>query len=198
MTPMRLFLALHMRRIHHHETRQFRGRGGRDDLALEAAFGQQRQAPAMIEMRMRQKHEIDGAGVKAEGAGVFLSQFAAALQQAAIDENFLVRRFEQMAGAGDIAVRAVKGESHPRLPSPVSSGSPFFSYQCRMPLQISPAVSANQNRSRSSGSITPCSRKKSGLKARRQYCSPTSTIGTGANLRVCDSARISNSSSMVP
>ena len=35
MTPMRFFLALHVGRIHHHETRQFRGRGGEVEVVID-------------------------------------------------------------------------------------------------------------------------------------------------------------------
>src|SRR5437764_9897125 len=48
-----------------------------------------------------------------------------------------------------------------------------------MSRQISSAVSANQKRSRSSGSIVPSAIRKSGSNARRQYSSPTRITGTG-------------------
>ena len=68
------------------------------------------------------------------------------------------------------AIRANAEQSgcYPRAPAQMHDGLPQALYQSRIPLQASSAVSANQNSSRSSGSITPSSAKKSMSIARRQ------------------------------
>jgi hypothetical protein len=62
---------------------------GRDDFPAKAALGEQRQAPAMIEVCMRQQHPIDAGGIEAEIAGILLGGLAAALIKPAIDQDVL-------------------------------------------------------------------------------------------------------------
>jgi hypothetical protein len=66
---------------------------GRDHLAAEASFDEERQSPAMIEMRVGEEHEIDGPGIEPERILVFFRKLAAALEHAAIDENAATRAF---------------------------------------------------------------------------------------------------------
>ncbi len=101
-------LLLQTGRIEHHQPRQLaRGAGG-DDLAAEAALGEQRQPPAMVEVGMGQEHEVDRRRLEAEGLGIVLGKLAAALEHAAIDEDALAGALDQMARAGDRAVGAVE------------------------------------------------------------------------------------------
>ena len=51
--------CLQMRGIQHDQASELAGRAGRDDLAAEPALGEERQAPAMIEMRVGQQHHVD-------------------------------------------------------------------------------------------------------------------------------------------
>ena len=151
--PCRFFLQVGG--VQHHQPRQFGRRLGGDDLAAKTPLHQERQPPAMIEMGMGQEHKIDRARVKSERDGILLLKLTTALEQAAIDQDAPPRHFQEMTGAGDVLCRAVKGKFHvPALSAP-QSGSPFFSYQLRMLAHASSAVSANQNSSRSSASITP-------------------------------------------
>ena len=66
-------------RIQHDQSRQFARGRRRNDFSPKPPLGQQRQTPAMIQMRMGQQHVIDAGGVKAERFGVFLVQLAATL-----------------------------------------------------------------------------------------------------------------------
>ena len=95
-------------RIEHHHARQFARRRGGDDLAAKATLGEQRQAPAMIEMGVGEQDEVDRRRLEAEGVGVVLGEFAAALEHAAIDEDALSRAFDQVTGTGDRAVGAME------------------------------------------------------------------------------------------
>ena len=101
-------LLLQMRAIEHHETAELAGGGGRNDLATKPALLQQRYAPAMIEMGMGEQQHVDRGGVEAEGAGVFLVEFATALIEAAIDQDALPARFQQMTGTCDAQVGSVE------------------------------------------------------------------------------------------
>lgn len=103
---------LQVRRIQHHQPGQFtRGRRG-DDLALEATFAQQGNAPAVIQVGMGQQEEIDTCGIKTEIIGIFLVELASALIQTAVDQDPAAGTFDQMAGAGYAAVCTVKGNLH--------------------------------------------------------------------------------------
>src|SRR5665647_1882455 len=83
-----LFL-LQMRRIHHHQTSQFaRGCGG-DDLAAESPLGQQRQAPAVIQVGMGKEYEINLFWIETERLAVLFLNLAAALIQTAVDQYLL-------------------------------------------------------------------------------------------------------------
>ena len=79
-------------RIEHHQPRQLAGGAGGDDLAAEAALGEQRQPAAMVEMGVGEQHHVDRLRIEAEGLGVVLGELAAALEQAAIDQDALARR----------------------------------------------------------------------------------------------------------
>ena len=69
---------------------------------------QQRQAPAMIEMGMGEKNDIDLARIETETARVLLIEFARTLIEPAIDQDAQSGRFDEMAGTGDAAIGAVK------------------------------------------------------------------------------------------
>jgi len=159
-----------MRGIQHDEARQLTCGGGCNDLALEPALGEQRNSSAMIEMGVGEQKIIDGRGIKAESGGIFIVQLPAALKQTAIDENPAAAGLDQVTGSGNIVVRAVKGEFHLSVSfsGGPRNGRPAAAYQSTMPRQISSALSANQNSSRSSGSIVPSSTRKSGSNTFRQ------------------------------
>src|SRR5579863_3485642 len=94
--------------IHDDQPCQFYGCAGGDDLTPESPLHEQRQASAVVKMGMRQQNEIDLACVEAERSGVFLVEFAATLQHAAVNQNLLAGGLKQVAGAGDVAVGTVK------------------------------------------------------------------------------------------
>jgi hypothetical protein len=103
-------LFLQRARVAQHDAGELARRRGRDHLASKAALDQQRNAAAVIEMRVRQQHEIDRGGIEAELGGIALLHRIAALEQAAIDEDALAAAFEQMARAGDLARGSVAGQ----------------------------------------------------------------------------------------
>jgi len=103
-----VLLFLEMRGVEQHDPRQIARRRCGDDLATKAALHQHRDPAAMVEMGVGQQQNVDRGGVEAEILGVGRLQPAAALVEAAIDENPFACGFEQMAGAGDGAVGAVE------------------------------------------------------------------------------------------
>ena len=62
---------------------------------------EQRNAPAMIEVRVSEQHDVDVARIEAEVGAVFLVDLLAPLVEAAIDQQLQAARLEPMAGAGD-------------------------------------------------------------------------------------------------
>src|SRR5947209_5841756 len=130
----------------------------------------------MVEMRVGQKKVVDRARIETERSGILLVQFPAALEQPAIDKKTAAPGFDEMARSGHVTVGPVKGKFHLSVSfsGEPTSGRPAALYQSTMLRQISCAVSANQNSSRSSGSIVPSSTRKSGSNTFRQYDSPTS------------------------
>jgi hypothetical protein len=70
----------------------------------------------MIQMRVGEQYVVDGGGGEAKGPGVFRVQFAATLMQPAIDQDALAAAFDQMTGAGDTAIGAMKGQFQVTLP----------------------------------------------------------------------------------
>ena len=86
-----------MRGVEHHQPRQFAGCGGGDDLAAEAAFVEQRHTTAMIEMGVSQHQDVDRPRVESERLGVLVVEVAAALEEAAIDQDAFAGGLNQMA-----------------------------------------------------------------------------------------------------
>jgi hypothetical protein len=62
----------------------------------------------MIEVRVRQQHEVDGGRIEPEVAGIIIGDLAAALKQSAVDEDALAGAFDEVARAGHIAIGAMK------------------------------------------------------------------------------------------
>jgi hypothetical protein len=83
--------------------------GGRgDDLALKAAFDQQWNASAMIEVGVRQQQKVDARRIKAEVIGVLFLEFPAALVKAAVNQDAFAGALQQVAGAGHTLCGTVK------------------------------------------------------------------------------------------
>ncbi len=174
-------LLLQVGGVEKHQPRKLARGGGGDDLAVEASLHEQRKAPAMVEMRMRQKHDVDGRGVEAEGLCVVLLDLAAALIETAIDKDLAAGTLDQVARAGDAAIGAVEGQFHDDLLRRLRALLTACDFNERASLPASClarawikrraagavpaqdavpdllAVSANQNSSRSSRSMTPSS-----------------------------------------
>jgi hypothetical protein len=58
---------------------------------------------------MGEQDVIDGRRIEAKRRGVVFAEFMSALMQPAVDQYALAGAFQQMAGTGDAAVGAVKG-----------------------------------------------------------------------------------------
>ena len=108
-------LFLQMGGVEHHQSRQLTRRASGDDFAAETALVKQRYAPAMVEMGVGQQQHIDRRGVEPERRPVFVVEFTAALEEAAVDKQALAAGLDEMARAGDVAVGAVKGDLHVAL-----------------------------------------------------------------------------------
>ena len=70
----------------------------------------------MIEMGVGEQDRVDRARIEAEIMRVHRALFAPALEQAAIDEYALAGGLKEVAGAGDVLVRAVEREFHSKPP----------------------------------------------------------------------------------
>ena len=140
----RLFF-LQVRGVEHHQAGEFaRGAGG-DDFAAETATAQQRNASAVVEVRVREQQEIDLSRVESEVLGIFLVELAAALVKPAVDENPASGTFDEMTGAGYAAIGAVKGYLHVVFSLCVR----FFTERaarCRHPLRVKPLFRAAASR----------------------------------------------------
>ena len=117
MMKMRLrFLRLQIGGIQKNETGKLGGCLGRDDFPPVSPLDEKRKAAAMVQMGVRQENKIDLAFVEAERHAIILRECAAALKQAAIDQNAPARGFQKMARTCDILRRTVKGDFHANDP----------------------------------------------------------------------------------
>ena len=68
----------------------------------------------MIDMRMRQQHEVQVPNIKPEikRPHILLPRIGPTLKHAAIDKETATFSFHQKAGASDLTCRAKKAESH--------------------------------------------------------------------------------------
>jgi hypothetical protein len=62
----------------------------------------------MVDMRVGEQHHVDVFGRELEGSAVALVTLRASLDQPAIQKNPTGGRFDQVAGARDLASRPVK------------------------------------------------------------------------------------------
>src|SRR5690606_39162301 len=102
----RLFL-LQSRRIEQDHAGQLAGRCGGVDGSAKSALDQQGNAPAVIQMGMREQHGIDAGRIEFERIRITGLDLAAALEQAAIDEHAPLVATDQRTGSGDLLGGAV-------------------------------------------------------------------------------------------
>ena len=112
--PAGVFLV-NVCRVRQKDLGERHARRGGVDGALEPTAHQQRQAAAVIDMGVRQQHHIDPRRVERKRRTVALVPLLAALDHAAIQQPPAGGGFDQMAGAGNLARRTVKGDTHRRL-----------------------------------------------------------------------------------
>jgi hypothetical protein len=70
----------------------------------------------MVEVRVGQQQEVYFGGIKPERLGIFFLAFPAALEHAAIHQQFPASTFDEVAGPGDAASCAVERQFHRRSP----------------------------------------------------------------------------------
>lgn len=88
---------LDMGAIWQHHLKQIGGGGGGQDRTTESVLRQFRQHAAMVNMRMRQQHEIQGTRIKTEMLAVARVRLAPTLNHAAIDQKSRGLRLDQIA-----------------------------------------------------------------------------------------------------
>jgi hypothetical protein len=66
---------------------------------------------------MRQQHKIDTGGIETEVGGIIDSKLAAALMEPAVDQKAPPGALDEVAGPGDVAISAMKGQSQSISPS---------------------------------------------------------------------------------
>ena len=91
------FFFLDVGGVEQHEACQLPRRRRGDDFTAKTAPVQQRNPPAMVQVRGGQQQEVDLGRIKAEGFGVFLLVFPATLEHSAIDQQFPAGAFDKMA-----------------------------------------------------------------------------------------------------
>src|ERR1035437_3941948 len=85
---------------------------GRQDPSAEAFARQLRQQPAVVDVSMRQQHNIDVGGPERKGAIIEFLQGLLALEQAAVDQETSGLRLDQIAGPCHGARRAAKSNGY--------------------------------------------------------------------------------------
>ena len=91
-----------------HHLREIDGGGGRIDRTAKAERPQARQQPAVVDVGMRQQHEIERLRIEAPVAPVQRARIGPALEHAAVDDEAGARCFEQETRSGDLARGAEK------------------------------------------------------------------------------------------
>jgi len=102
------FLFLQVAGIEQHQPRQVARRGTGDDLAPETVVHEKGQAAAVVEVRMGEEQEIDACRIESERLSVLFVKLAASLEHPAVDQNPPACALDQVAGACDALVSAVK------------------------------------------------------------------------------------------
>ena len=68
----------------------------------------------MVDVRMREQHEIECGRIEPEAAAIAVGRLAPALEHPAVDQEADFRRFDRHAGAGDLAGGAKEAQLHRR------------------------------------------------------------------------------------
>ena len=93
---------------------------GREDGPAKAQRAQPRQQAAVVDVRVRQQHEVDVARLEGPGREVALARLAPALEHAAVDEEAQAFGFDQETGARDLPCSAEERDprGHPDASGP--------------------------------------------------------------------------------
>ena len=108
--------GLDRRRVHHDHAGQVPRRGGGVDVAAIAALGQERQHPAVVEVRVGEDHRRDRLGIGDEVAVLLLGLVPLALKGSAVDQATRPVDTKYVLRAGDFAGPSLRMESHAHGP----------------------------------------------------------------------------------
>ena len=89
-------LFLNARRVREHERAQVTRAGRAKDAATKALPDEPRKVPTVIEMSMREDDSVDPRRIDRKGRPIPKAQLFEALKEAAVDENPMVAKVEQM------------------------------------------------------------------------------------------------------
>ena len=108
-----LRLALgHEGAVREQDAREVAARRGRVDRSAEPALAQQRQPPAVIDVRVAQHHRVDRCGIERKRLPIADVGLIAALDQPAVEQQRAAANGEDVAGTGDFTGRAVELQVH--------------------------------------------------------------------------------------
>ena len=107
-------------RVAHREVRRIAQQDGHQvgaglvgvDRPAKAALHEQRQAPAMIDVRMAQDHGVDGGGIERKRQAVARRRIVAALDHAAVEQQLAARHPQDVAGTRYFASGSEKLQLH--------------------------------------------------------------------------------------
>ena len=106
------FLFLNVGRVRQHYFEQITCGPRGEYRPSEPQRHQTRQQSGMIDMGVGQQHELDSARVEIQRLAVLAARLFSALEHAAIDEEAMPGRVQQVTGTGDFPRRAEKCEFH--------------------------------------------------------------------------------------
>ena len=109
-------LFLQLRSVFEHDPGEVFGRRRTPDPSLETLCDQPRQKAAVIEVRVRENHRLDGIRPDRKRLPVSLTEILQSLKEATIDEQPSPVHLEQVLGSGDGARRAEKSQRHAKSP----------------------------------------------------------------------------------
>ena len=111
LAPLR-FALLDVGRVCQHHDKQVRGCGRTEDRSLVTGADEFRQQAGVIQVGVREQHEVETADIELERTSVLSNRIARALEQPAIDQKARGGCFDQITRTGDFTGRSKKGNSH--------------------------------------------------------------------------------------
>ena len=101
-----------LRRITQQDGHQLGAGRVRVDRPAKAALHQQRQAPAVIDVRVAEHHRVDARGIERKRAAIAPRRVGAALDHAAVEQYLAAGRAHDVAGPGHFSGGTEKLQLH--------------------------------------------------------------------------------------